>query len=65
MPTRLVLAPTLALILIFIAILLAANEVRFQGCVIASLNQIAIRADHPRQNVIAGVQECSRVPFGA
>ena len=63
MTTRLVVAPTLALILIFLAILLAANEIRFQGCVDASLQQIAIRADHPR--AIAGVQECSRVPFGA
>lgn len=64
MPTRLILPPTLALLLIFLAILLAANEIRFQGCIDASLKQTAIRADHPRQNAIAGVQTCSRVPFG-
>jgi hypothetical protein len=65
MSTRLVLLPTLALILIFLAILLTANEIRFQGCVDARTAQIAIRADHPRENVIPGVPECSRVPFGA
>ena len=65
MPARLVLVPTLALTLIFLAILLTANEIRFQGCVDARVQQIAINADHPRQNVIPGAQECSRVPFGA
>ncbi len=64
MSTRLVLLPTLALILIFLAILLTANEIRFQGCVHASLKQTAIVLDHPRERGI-GVQECSRVPFGA
>ncbi len=65
MSTRLVFLPTLALFLIFLAILLAANEIRFQGCIDAGLKQTAIRADHPRQSAIAGVQGCSRVPFGA
>jgi hypothetical protein len=64
MPMRLILLPTLALILIFLAILVAANELRFQGCIDARLQQIAITADHPRQNVIAGVQKCSRAPLG-
>ena len=65
MAPRLILLPTLALVLIFLAILLAANEIRFQGCVEARIEQIAISADHPRGNVIAGVQKCSRMPFGA
>jgi hypothetical protein len=57
------LAIVIALGLIFLAILLTANEIRFQGCVSASLEQTAIKVDHPRADV--GVQECSRVPFGA
>ena len=57
------LATVVALLLIFLAILLTANEIRFQGCVTVRHEQIAITADHPRQAV--GVQECSRLPFGA
>ena len=60
---RLVVLPTLALFLIFLAILLLANEIRFQGCVAARTQQLAIRAQHPRQNVVRGAQACSRVPF--
>ena len=52
-----------ALMLIVLAILLTANEIRFQGCVETSYRQTAINADHPRQAI--GVQECSRLPFGA
>ena len=57
------LAGTVALLLIFLAILLTANEIRFQGCVETSYRQTAINADHPRQAI--GIQECSRLPFGA
>ena len=64
MSTRQVLLPTVALLLIFLAILLAANEIRFQGCVQARVQQLAIRADHPAQTVVPAAQKCSRVPFG-
>jgi hypothetical protein len=60
---RVALWPTIALLLIFLAILLAVNEIRFQGCVQARTQQLAIRADHPRQNVVPAAQQCSRVPF--
>lgn len=56
-------AVAVALLLIFLAILLTANEIRFQGCVDTSYKQTAINADHPRQ--ATGVQKCSRLPFGA
>jgi hypothetical protein len=56
-------AIVLALFLIFFAILLTANEIRFQGCVAARFTQTAINADHPREDI--GVQKCSRLPFGA
>lgn len=64
MPMRLVLLPTIALLLIFLATVLAANEIRYQGCVQARVQQLAIRADHPRQNVVPAAQKCSRAPFG-
>jgi hypothetical protein len=64
MPARALLLPTLMLLLIFLAILVAANEIRFQGCVAARVQQLTIRADHPGQNVVAGPQGCSRLPFG-
>ena len=57
------LAILLALLLIFLAILLTANEIRYQGCVAARFTQVAINADHPRAKI--GVQKCSRLPFGA
>ena len=57
------LALVASLLLIFLAILLTANEIRFQGCVDTRHKQTAINADHPRQAI--GVQECSRLPFGA
>ncbi len=57
------LARIAALLLIFLAILLTANEIRFQGCVATRYKQTAINADHPRQAI--GVQDCSRLPFGA
>ena len=50
-------------VLIFLAILLTANEIRFQGCIDTRLKQTAINADHPHGGV--GVQKCSRMPFGA
>ncbi|MEA2283024.1 MAG: hypothetical protein QOK21_3631 [Solirubrobacteraceae bacterium] len=63
MPMRLVLVPTLALLLIFFAILLGVNEIRFQGCIETRVQQIAIRVDHQRQHVVPAAQACSRVPF--
>ena len=57
------LAILLALLLIFLAILLTANEIRYQGCVTTRFTQVTINADHPRAQI--GVQECSRLPFGA
>lgn len=52
-----------ALLLIFLGVVVTANEIRFQGCIDTRYKQIAINADHPRRPV--GVQECSRLPFGA
>ena len=52
---------TIALLLVLVAILLTANEVRFQGCVNAQWAQVSIRADHPAAG--QGVQQCSRIPF--
>ena len=57
------LATVIALLLIFLAILLTANEIRFQGCIDTRSEQMSIKADHPRSGV--GVQECSRWPYGA
>ena len=57
------LAIALCLLLIFLAILLTANEIRFQGCIDTRYKQIAIKADHPRQPI--GPQDCSRLPLGA
>ncbi len=57
------LALTVGVFLIFLAILLTANEIRFQGCIDTRYKQTALNADHPRRAV--GVQECSRLPFAA
>lgn len=55
-------AATVTLLLIFLALLLIANEIRFQGCVSRIDRQLAINAEHPH---FANVQKCSRLPFGA
>jgi hypothetical protein len=53
----------IVLALLVIAVLVTANEIRFQGCVHTRYAQITINADHPKSPV--GVQKCSRLPFGA
>jgi hypothetical protein len=53
-----------ALLLIFLALLIVANEIRYQGCVSRKYDQIAINAARDAQFKV-GVQECSRLPFGA
>ena len=54
---------TVALLLIFLALLLTANEIRYQGCINAQFMQVTSNADHPRAPI--GVQKCSRFPFAA
>ena len=55
-------AVTLMLFLIFLALLLTANEIRFQGCVSRQDAQTAINAERPST---VSVLKCSRLPFGA
>lgn len=54
---------TVALMLIFLAILLTANEIRYQGCIAAQVQQVTATVAHPKSPV--AVQKCSRFPFGA
>ena len=53
----------LGLLAIALAVLVLANEVRFQGCVARADRQVAlaVQTKTPVQNVT----ECSRVPFAA
>lgn len=50
------------LFLIFLAVLLTANEIRFQGCVQRIDTVRATNAAHPGAGLLP--PECSRLPFG-
>ena len=54
---------TIALLLIALAILITANEIRFQGCIARQDRQLAGTADSP--DGAAGITDCSRIPLAA
>ena len=56
-------AVVLALLLIALAILVTANELRFQGCNSRIDRQVALAAE--REGRPSYVVECSRIPFAA
>ena len=56
-------AAVICLLLIVVALLLIANEIRFQGCVASQHRQALVEATKSPRNPAPVTLECHRLPF--